>query len=355
MADEIHISRVDWDSGTAYDLFISLRVLHEPDKFNLRASWAAGVRSRLSPRDRETLEVAKDVVHLPLKWVYTLPTPKDAQTALRMLESTLPGERLDRLAISQETPGEVADLLRNVAVRRSWNEKDRELLRIHHPAKNHLKTKFLGTILETWAHSDEFGEAYLQALSAYHAAFFMEEEERIRSALLEALSKAQEKAVFLTTAELIEDLSQGVRFSSLSEMEKIIFSPSYWITPLIYFEKIEPGSMVMLFGARPADVSLVPGEAVPDAMLRSLKALADPTRLKILRYLGEESYTPTQLARLLRLRAPTVIHHLNDLRLAGLVHLTLEGAGEKRYKARRETVQATFTTLKDFLAVDNER
>ena len=354
MEDESHISRVDWDSGTAYDLFISLRVLHEPDKFNLRASWAAGVRSRLSPRDRETLEVAKDVVHLPLKWVYTLPAPKDALTALRMLESALPGERLDRLAISQETPGEVADLLRNVAVRRSWNEKDRELLRIHHPAKNHLRTKNLVTILDTWAHPDEFGEAYLQALSAYHAVFFMEEEERIRSALLEALAKAQDKAAFLTTAELIEDLSQGVRFSSLSEMEKIIFSPSYWITPLIYFEKIEPGSMVLLFGARPADVSLVPGEAIPDAMLRSLKALADPTRLKILRYLGEGSYTPAQLARLLRLRAPTVIHHLNDLRLAGLVHLTLEGAGEKRYQARLETAQATFTTLIDFLDVQKE-
>jgi DNA-binding transcriptional ArsR family regulator len=105
----------------------------------------------------------------------------------------------------------------------------------------------------------------------------------------------------------------------------------------------------MLFGARPADISLVPGETVPDAMLRSLKALADPTRLKILRYLGESSYTPTQLARLLRLRAPTVIHHLNDLRLAGLVHLTLEGGGEKRYEARLETVISTFTTLKSFL------
>jgi hypothetical protein len=40
---------ITWDSGTAYDLFVSLRVLHEPDKFDLRASWAAGVRSRSLP------------------------------------------------------------------------------------------------------------------------------------------------------------------------------------------------------------------------------------------------------------------------------------------------------------------
>jgi DNA-binding transcriptional ArsR family regulator len=106
---------------------------------------------------------------------------------------------------------------------------------------------------------------------------------------------------------------------------------------------------LMLFGARPMDISLVPGEAIPDTMLRALKAMADPTRLKILRYLGERPYTPSQLARLLRLRAPTVTHHLNALRLAGLVHLTLEGEGERMYQARQEAIDGTFSTLKEFL------
>ena len=35
-----------WDIGTAYEFFISLYVLHEPEKFGVRASWAAGIRSR---------------------------------------------------------------------------------------------------------------------------------------------------------------------------------------------------------------------------------------------------------------------------------------------------------------------
>jgi DNA-binding transcriptional ArsR family regulator len=347
-------SLISWDCGTAYDFFVSLRVLHEPDKFNLRASWAAGVRSRLPAQDRETLEIAKEVFHFPLPWIYSLPSPKDANTALRLLGDLSPSDRLAALALAHDMPGEMVDLLHNIAARRSWNEKDRELLRTHHPAKTSLKTKALTTILEAWAHPDEFGEAYLQALGAYQAAFFSEEEQRIRSVLQDALAMAQEKARVLSPAELIEDLSQGVRFASLSDIQQIVLSPSYWITPLIVFEKVEPGCVVLLFGARPADVSLVPGEAVPDAMLRSLKALADPTRLKILRYLGEDSYTPAQLARLLRLRAPTVIHHLNDLRLAGLVHLTLEGGGEKRYEARLETVEYAFATLRGFLNLSSE-
>jgi hypothetical protein len=36
--------RLHWDYGTAYDLFVSLMVLHKPSKFGLRGAWAKGVR-----------------------------------------------------------------------------------------------------------------------------------------------------------------------------------------------------------------------------------------------------------------------------------------------------------------------
>ncbi|MGD0611916.1 MAG: metalloregulator ArsR/SmtB family transcription factor [Anaerolineales bacterium] len=71
-------------------------------------------------------------------------------------------------------------------------------------------------------------------------------------------------------------------------------------------------------------MSTLPEELVPDRLLRSLKMLADPTRLKILYYISQEEVTPSQLARRLHLRAPTVTHHLNELRLAGLVNLTFQ-------------------------------
>jgi hypothetical protein len=52
--DEIKEKKVEdvspqlrWEFGTAYDLMMSLEVLHNPENFGLRASWAAGVRSRL--------------------------------------------------------------------------------------------------------------------------------------------------------------------------------------------------------------------------------------------------------------------------------------------------------------------
>jgi hypothetical protein len=44
------------------------------------------------------------------------------------------------------------------------------------------------------------------------------------------------------------------------------------------YARQDQATMLLLFGGRPAETGLVPGELVPDAMLRALKALADPTR-----------------------------------------------------------------------------
>jgi DNA-binding transcriptional ArsR family regulator len=128
--------------------------------------------------------------------------------------------------------------------------------------------------------------------------------------------------------------------------------PSYWITPLILYDQIDQETMVMLYGARPAEASLVPGEVVPDALVRGLKALADPTRLRIIRYLSEEPLTPAELSRRLRLRPPTVIHHLQVLRLAGLVLLDLETHGERNYATRAEGIEDILANFQEFLRED---
>jgi len=88
-------------------------------------------------------------------------------------------------------------------------------------------------------------------------------------------------------------------------------------------------------------------------LLNGLKALSDPTRLKILYYLSEEALTPTQLSRRLRLRTSTVTHHLSILRLATLVQLNLsKGKGaEKRYATRKDMVEDLTLGLREFLGM----
>ena len=341
---------LSWDTGTAYDLFVSLHVLHEPNKFGLRGSWAAGVRSRVPSGEREILEESQHLFTLPMQWVHGLPDPKDGGAALRTLEALDPKDRLPALAISVETPPQLAEILLSISERGSWDDSDLEVLRERFKEKGHQpRSKTLKAVLDYWAHADEFGERYVEALRSYHQVFFAEEETRIRPALQDSLEQARNLAKEMDVPELVEELSQGLHLESLPGFTELILAPSYWSTPLVIFNDLGQRRMLLVYGARPADASLVPGEVVPDALLLALKALADPTRLRILRYLAAQPLTPAQLSRRLRLRAPTVIHHLNTLRLAGLVHVTLETGGERRYAIRSETVGTTFTHLQEYL------
>jgi DNA-binding MarR family transcriptional regulator len=80
----------------------------------------------------------------------------------------------------------------------------------------------------------------------------------------------------------------------------------------------------VLFGVRPPEVAFIPGEVILDAMLRALKAFFGPARLHNLRYLSNKPQPPSQLTKKLQLQSPKVIQHLNNLRLAGIVYVTLE-------------------------------
>lgn len=341
-----------WDWGTAYDLFVSLAVLHEPADFGVRGAWAAGVRARLPVAEREILEESRSLVYMPFQWIYALPEPKDGAAVLWTLGQIAPAERLPALSLEHGSC-DLADALRNVAARGTWDDGDLEAVRAAFACEGAEKapsTEKLTKILSWWSRPAEFGERYLAALQAYQEVFFAEEERRIRPALQDAVVRAQEMAGRLPLLDLLEELSQGVRFDRPPESPELVLAPSYWGTPLMFFGMVSENRAIRLFGARPPDASLVPGEVVPEALLRALKALSDPTRLRILYYLAEEPLTPAELARRLRLRAPTVTHHLKALRLAGLVQFSIgESKEDRRYAPRKEAIGTTCDSLKSFL------
>jgi DNA-binding transcriptional ArsR family regulator len=342
------LAEIRWECGTAYDFFISLHVLHHPAKYELRGAWAAGVRSRLPQAERETMEEAASFIFVPLAWICGLPQPKDSAAAIQAL-AELPAEaRVGALTRQPVAAREMDDILQQVVARGAWQEQDLRALKACCGNRPAFSPRDLSRMLDAWARPFEFGERYLRALQTYRDVFFAEEEKRIEPALKQALDQAQALAGQLPLPALLEELSQGVRYSDLPQTGELLLAPSFWATPLLVRGRLAPDRELLLFGARAPTASLVPGEVVPDALFRALKALADPTRLRILRYLSLESLTPSELAQRLRLRAPTVIHHLHTLRLAGLVYLCFE-AGDKRYAARSQAVAQTFTALTRFL------
>lgn len=337
-----------WDFGTAYELFVSLHVLHEPEFYDLRPSWAAKIRSRIPTAERTFLEETLNFINFPVGWIYSLPSPKNAITVLYILQQIPPAERGGILLDLHKGFKQESDCLLEIAARRTWDKKDLSVLAPimckDEPGRNEAA---LIKYLNWWVRADDFGNMLLSALQAYHQAFFEHEEQRIGPVLQAGLEHARLLAESLSVTELIAELSQGVRFTEEIGKE-LILVPVYWMTPLVQLEKIGTDQKLFLFGARPSNMSAIPGELIPEGMLITLKALADPTRLKILRYLSLEELTPSELSRRLNLRAPTVTHHLKELRLSGLVNLTLRGQ-EKLYRARLEALDSIHVNLKEFL------
>jgi DNA-binding transcriptional ArsR family regulator len=295
------------------------------------------------------LEKVQSFSSKPLFWLSGLANPNDASTALEAISILPAQERLFNLTLNVETKIEVSDCLKNIARRGSWQDADLRVLKEHYHLRDAtLNPESLTNLVTAWSDPERSGKQYLVALQEYYQVFFVEEETRIRPALLAGLEHGKELASQMSLEAMIEELSQGVRFSALDNTLEYILAPSYWSSPFIFYARIKPEKMMLLFGARPEFESIVPGTAPPPQLVSSLKALADPTRLRILHFLAEQAMSSSELARLLRLRLPTVIHHLRLLRLAGLVQIIV-GETEKRYAARLEILDSIQTTLTNFI------
>jgi len=341
-----------WDLGTVYDLFASLIVLHHPVNFGLRPAWAAGVRSRVPAAQRETLELALSILPMPLQWMQALPGPRDCATAFQELEKTPPAKRLMALSVSDDMPAEIRGLVEKMSTGEAASLQDREDLKAYLQRRGKINNPTtLDRLLLAASRPVEFGEELLNALQVYYQVFFREEEVRLLPLLNASLENAKSQAAELPLPALLEQLTGGVEVLPRVNTPKLLLVPSYWCAPLIFLGKVSAERTLLVFGCRSEDESRIPADQAPKALVRSLKALADPTRLHILHDLGDESLTPTELARRLRLRAPTVVHHLNILRLCGLVHITLEANGEKRYSLRAGALQVLLQDTQRFLGI----
>jgi len=347
--------RISWDHGTAYDLFASLFAIHKPAEFGLRPSWAAGVRSRLSSESRDLFSLTSSQMIIPAPWILGLPQPKPARVVLDALDAVRPEEILPKLSASKDMHEPCEKIMQKVLAQGSWSDADAEAYRsCMSPAEAKTQSgdpDLIGRWLDCWAKPDRFGEAYRRGLREYYEVFFREEERRILPDLERSLTAAQELAARVPAAELFETLSRGIRVEYHLKQRELVLVPCRWCSPRILFANIETGRQVVLYGARPAEASLVPGDSVPGELLLALEALSDPTRLAILQALVETPLTQADIARRLHLRPPTISHHLKSLRIAGLIAYTGDSAGETRYGVRTAQITETCRQLKGFLKV----
>jgi DNA-binding transcriptional ArsR family regulator len=355
--DTVASPEILWDSGTAYDLFASLYVIHTPGDYGLRPSWAAGIRSRLSTPARELLAATIPPLTIPMTWLLALEGPKTARAALERLETMSPAELLPALALNPGKPDACDELLRGITSRGEWTPADRDALLgcadCHHIKELRNDPAALGKWLDAWASPAAFGQGFRAALREFYEVFYRDEERRIAGDIERGLAHARELAGRLPFAELFEELSQGIRAEVHFTKKSLVLVPCYWCSPRIVYTDLTEDREMVLFGCRPPEASLIPGDTIPARLLLALEALSDPTRLSILRAIIAEPLTQADIARRLRLRPPTISHHITRLRIAGLVAYTGTGSSETRYGARVQQLDQTLASLKEFLEIRN--
>jgi DNA-binding transcriptional ArsR family regulator len=344
------MTTIHWTSGTACDFFLSLFVLHHAADFGVRPAWAAGVRQRLPAKSRETLERVFSFSSVPLAWISHLPNPLDAQTAISAIANLAPAERIPVLTLPLEMAAKVDHLLQGIVARGAWTDVERSKFISLYRRGPSPSSRGYENLLNTWTTLADNGEKYLDALQEYYDVFFVEEEVRIRHALKSGLAEAQSLARKLQPGKLVEHLSRGVRLENQDTLTDLTLLPSWWVTPLAFLARPAPGKTLVAFGIRPELQADADGAEAPEILVNTLKALGDPTRLRILRYLSTGPLSPSELARRLRLRPPTVTHHLKLLRIAGLVQVTISENLERRYAARPDAVKSIHITLQKYLS-----
>lgn len=102
----------------------------------------------------------------------------------------------------------------------------------------------------------------------------------------------------------------------LRDLERILFVPSAFCPRRFMFYRLGP---VQIFFYAPQQAEPVAVAAAPESLVLGYSALADTTRLQILRLIGRENLPAQEMSRRLGLNESTVSRHLRLLVEAGLV------------------------------------
>lgn len=190
----------------------------------------------------------------------------------------------------------------------------------------------------------------LNVLEAYDEAIFRDEMAHVREPLQRARAAAEELLALLPTVDAIERLTGGYTLADDLALRRITLAPSVFIHPFMSARVDEAeGEALIVFGARSSHFLKYEQVPVDPALIVGLKALAEPTRLKVLRLLGRRPMYGPELVRVLGLAQPTVHQHLAQLRAAGLIRQERTKGG-MRYTVRRDATTATLRALERLFA-----
>lgn len=135
-------------------------------------------------------------------------------------------------------------------------------------------------------------------------------------------------------AEFVNKTTNGFYFMPDEGLRKLVLIPQFHFQPINIIYNFGPLTICHYAARIP-----VPEEEIPPSMHRTLRSLGEKSRLKILKSLGGERKSFTEIARQAGLSKGIVHDHISSLRSAGLLNAYIEGENVTSYSLRLEGIQ----------------
>ncbi|MGH2405870.1 MAG: ArsR/SmtB family transcription factor [bacterium] len=347
---ETETPSIEVDYGNAYEFLLSLCAFTRagPDvAYDVGPQWFERAGARAS---RRLLDEVRDFCQgFPKLWghllglVYTSAGPKSVPAFLTQLQQT------DALELSLHllgyylqthrgpTPLEVVYL-----AAQGDHEASERLLATSFPEDATWRA-VLGYLLRMG--QKEIKRRLTGVLNGWYEQVFRHEELAIAPMLETDARAKREMRQTVPLEQIIQLATNGIEYAPEPGIRKIVLVPTWILRP---WNLITEYRDTKIFCYPVASYRSGAGASEPpDQLTRLIKALADETRLQVLRLLGTDSHTLQELSEHLQLAKSTVHHHLAILRAAGLLAV-VEGE-EKRYKLNPHRIAGVSAALADYV------
>ncbi|MDQ2742792.1 MAG: helix-turn-helix domain-containing protein [Chloroflexota bacterium] len=302
---------IDW--APAYELLVSLQAFanrSDHSTLELGSEWLKRIRQQIQPELMENISfpTALEYVDAISLLIHQCPVERDAIGFIAWLDALPLGELYERLEphILRGREELLSDLgaqrTRHVALLTAWNE-------------------------QYFSHLDP---AILAGLKADAEA---------------------KRALAASTApdQLLEIATSGILFSDGDIAETILLVPQYHYRPWNLYSEYRGWRLFHY----PVDALPLGAGEPPPHLVRVTRALADPSRLRILRHLAQRPHRFTELVQCSGLSKSTVHHHMVILRAARLVRVHDAGSGPDTYVLRHNALDDLAAQLSTYISAEN--
>lgn len=269
------------------------------------------------------------MLYVTKKWMSNLDLGPDW---IRDLESRIPPQKVTELLQASEWPFDDYDVLyawtysRGPAIKvlQFLDELDAASLEDCYQQTLPFLPNF------TLEECNRIKSGYIPLLRLWHDQYFRHVENKILPLLIADASEKKMLESKMDPEALIEYASNGVIYEDIPDLKTIVLLPTVHNRPINTYCFYKTLVMVQY----PVDVPLDNEDEPPTMLLRMTKALSDPTRLRLLRYVAHEPKTLSEMQSDLNQSREMLMHHLMILRVAGLLRIHVRGEYNERFSIR---------------------